>query len=434
MTKQQVVEPKKKKKFSPWAWVSTLYFAEGIPYVAVMTITVIMYKRLGIGNADIALYTSWLYLPWVIKPFWSPLVDIIKTKRWWIVSMQLLIGIGLAGVAFVLPLESFFQYSLAFFWLVAFSSATHDIAADGFYMIALDQVDQAKFVGIRSTFYRIATVFGQGILVMLVGMLERYTGKIAYSWMITFFVLSGLFIFFHLYHNAVLPRKEKISEDAEKPTMSYVLRGFGETIKTFFTKKYLLQAILFMLLFRLPEALIVKMLNPFLLDPIEVGGLGLSTEQIGLAYGTFGILGLTIGGILGGYVASKGGLKKWLWPMALSLLLPCSLFLLLAIFQPTQFWIISLAIVIDQFGYGFGFTAYMLYLMYFSEGEHKTSHYAICTGFMALSMMLPGMVAGYIQEAVGYVNFFWIVMACCIPSILVTASLKVDPKYGTKQD
>ncbi|HML71159.1 MAG TPA: MFS transporter [Macellibacteroides fermentans] len=422
----------KNKQVSPWAWVPTLYFAQGLPYVAVMTISVIMYKRLGISNTDIALYTSWLYLPWVIKPFWSPFVDLLKTKRWWVVTMQMLVGAGLAGVAFTLPTDFFFQASLAVFWLVAFSSATHDIAADGYYMLALEPHEQAFFVGIRSTFYRISTIAGQGILVMIAGALETSTGKIPMSWSITFFIMAGLFIAFCLYHKFILP-KPASDKPSVTVTASNLMKEFFATFVSFFKKKQVAVAILFMLFYRFPEAQLVKLITPFLIDPREVGGLGLTTTEIGLTYGTIGIIGLTIGGILGGILASRGGLKKWLWPMALIISLPNIAFVYLASVQPESFWVINLCVFIEQFGYGFGFTAYMLYMIYFSDGEHKTAHYAICTAFMALGMMLPGMAAGWLQEQLGYENFFIWVMICCIGTLVVTAFLKVDPNFAKKQ-
>lgn len=422
----------KNKQVSPWAWVPTLYFAQGLPYVAVMTISVIMYKRLGISNTDIALYTSWLYLPWVIKPFWSPFVDLLKTKRWWVVTMQMLVGAGLAGVAFTLPTDFFFQASLAVFWLVAFSSATHDIAADGYYMLALEPHEQAFFVGIRSTFYRISTIAGQGILVMIAGALETSTGKIPMSWSITFFIMAGLFIAFCLYHKFILP-KPASDKPSVTVTASNLMKEFFATFASFFKKKQVAVAILFMLFYRFPEAQLVKLITPFLIDPREVGGLGLTTTEIGLTYGTIGIIGLTIGGILGGILASRGGLKKWLWPMALIISLPNIAFVYLASVQPESFWVINLCVFIEQFGYGFGFTAYMLYMIYFSDGEHKTAHYAICTAFMALGMMLPGMAAGWLQEQLGYENFFIWVMICCIGTLVVTAFLKVDPNFAKKQ-
>lgn len=607
------------KKTSPWAWIPTLYFAQGLPYVAVMTISVIMYKRLGISNTDIALYTSWLYLPWVIKPFWSPFIDLLKTKRWWVVTMQMLVGAGLAGIAFTIPAPHFFQITLAIFWLVAFSSATHDIAADGFYMLALDTHDQAMYVGIRSTFYRVATIAGQGLLVILAGLLESNTGltplslevkagpqyaseialpstdyvtdsnndemhfvatpavleigtaanpaqvdsvnawvkqqniangfaapetaattqsstaakgqelskfelfikntfgenrertqhqltgnigvikvclsqqpkpgekvvlntvhktgdqsifltqgdriefnadnwnkpayitiqvdpklkeassasfestsgNIALAWSITFFVLAGFFIAICLYHKYILPKPASDRAVCEA-TASNIFKEFFATFVTFFKKKQVWVAVLFMLLYRLPEAQLVKLINPFLLDPKELGGLGLTTGQVGLVYGTIGILGLTIGGIIGGIVAAKGGLRRWLWPMAWSISLTCATFVYLSYYQPDSLFIINLCVFIEQFGYGFGFTAYMLYLIYFSDGEHKTAHYAICTAFMALGMMLPGMAAGWLQELIGYKHFFYWVMICCVATIAVCAFIKIDPNYGKK--
>ena len=609
----------KNKQRSPWAWIPTLYVAEGLPYVAVMTISVILYKRMGISNTDIALYTSWLYLPWVIKPFWSPFVDLLKTKRWWIYSMQVLIGAGMAGIAFMIPVPLFFQGTLAFFWLMAFSSATHDIAADGFYMLALDSNNQAKFVGIRSTFYRIATIMGQGVLIILAGFIESSTGlepvkldisaspqyakttltiptptiteqpgdlrflttestirvetkifdkdsarlflqqievlnqsngfisdesadthtvqateagwwsttvaqplgrwiqdrfgekreqfdsdqagnlavaavwlskqpseeialntsmnkgdksisliqgerltfnesnwnkpayivfqldpkltgtstaeykglsgNIPFAWSITFFVLSGLFIFFAFYHKFFLPKPE-IDKPGDQVSAGTIRKDFTDTFVSFFKKPQVGAAIFFMLTFRFSEAQVVKMINPFLLDTRDIGGLGLTTGEVGLAYGTVGIIALTLGGIIGGLVAAKGGLRKWLWPMTLSMLLTTLAFVYLSFSQTASLPVIHSCIFIEQFGYGFGFTAYMLYMMYFSEGKQKTAHYAICTGFMALGMMIPGMFAGWMQEILGYNHFFVWVMICSIVPIIAVALLKVDPTYG----
>ncbi len=612
---------------SPWAWIPTLYFAEGIPYVVAMTVSVIMYKRLGISNTNIALYTSWLYLPWVIKPFWSPFVDLIKTKRWWIISMQLLIGAGLAGVAFLIPVPFFFQATLGVLWLLAFSSATHDIAADGFYMLALDSGQQSFFVGIRSTFYRLAMIMGQGVLIILAGSLEIATGteplkfnvqssatsntefvadipfirdstakeaafiafptdlvlstqnispdefakmkgfaktenekngfilaeststslnaneksswwsnqvaspladfirrnfgekkeidlsiasgtkvgnagiiavtlnkkpesgkemvlnsrfsggdksislvsgerlvfnennwdKPAYlvvqldkkltseisgtftaasgnlplAWSITFYILAGFFILVFVYHRFALPKPD--SDAPKNHTANEILKEFGLTFKSFFQKEGIGLAITFMLLFRLAEAMLVKLASPFLLDTHEAGGLGLTTGQVGFIYGTVGVISLTVGGILGGIVASRNGLKYWLWPMTLAITMPNLAYVYLSWFMPDNMFFINLAVAIEQLGYGFGFTAYMLYLIYFSDGEHKTAHYAICTGFMALGMMLPGMIAGWIQELIGYSHFFIFVMICTIPTLLLIPFLKVDKNFGKKK-
>jgi len=610
----------KTKKQSPWSWVPTLYYAQGIPYVIVMTVSVIMYKRMGVSNADIALYTSWLYLPWVIKPFWSPIVDLFKTKRWWIVTMQLIVGAGLAGVALTLPLPDFFRYSLAFLWLLAFSSATHDIAADGFYMLGLSQGQQSYFVGIRSTFYRLAMITGQGLLIILAGFFEVFTGQepvrftveagpqhnevlqeavkpkipengeltfvvsheqlqiateliskneadsiknwvaaenmvngfvlpdpdlekgpswwarsisqplgtwlrgkmgrteesdpileqyrgnmgligislsqdpgedheiilntdfrrgdasikltqgerleftsenwnktawllfqvdhrldreaIAYfegrsgnipmAWTLTFVILAGLFLCFFLYHKFFLPRP-----DNDKATLREnghgVFYEFFETLATFFQKENIGPALAFLLLFRLGEAQLVKMASPFLLDARQIGGLGLTTGDVGLIYGTIGILSLTLGGILGGIMASRKGLKFWILPMAIAINLPNLMYVYLSFAQPESFWLISGSVAVEQFGYGFGFTAYMLFMIYFSEGKSKTAHFAICTGLMALGMMVPGMVSGWIQEIIGYQNFFVWIMICTIPGFLVIRFLKIDKSFGIKE-
>lgn len=584
-----------------------------------------MYKRLGLSNTDAALYTSWLYLPWVIKPLWSPFVDLLKTKRWWIVTTQFLIGMGFATVAFFIPTTFFLQSTLAVLWLIAFSSATHDIAADGFYMLALDSSQQSFFVGIRSTFYRIASITGQGLLVIIAGSLETYTGleplqftaessnikqtevmfqpqndnvpatknmtfvafpsnlvlntnnittdslnkiktfaskqnqlhnfiaiektaeekkkdhdswwtrrvseplgnfiktnfgekkdaiagsdgkvgnaglvavqltkqpepgknvvlnssfakgdksisllagerivftsknwnKPAYlvvqldyklkdqvksefkgisgnirlAWSITFFILAGFFTLIFIYHRFVLPRPV-----SDHPTVTNsavdIFREFGHTFASFFQKPGVGLAITFMLLYRLGEAMLVKMSSPFLLDPREIGGLGLTTGQVGLVYGTVGVISLTLGGIVGGFAASRNGLKYWIWPMALCITFPHLAYLYLSWFTPESLILINIAVAVEQFGYGFGFTAYMLYMIYFSDGEHKTAHYAICTGFMALGMMLPGMIAGWLQELLGYNHFFIWVMICAIPTLAIIPFLKIDREFGIKR-
>jgi len=652
------------KKRNPWAWVPTLYFAEGIPYVVVNTVAVILYKRLGISNTDIALFTGLLYLPWVIKPFWSPFVDLIKTKRWWVVLMQLFIAIGFVAIAFFIPLSFYFKATLLVFWLIAFSSATHDIAADGYYMLALDDGQQSFFVGIRSTFYRFASITGQGLLIILAGFLETSTGmepmrfeiqstnnivqttdwksalstvpesssegtftafpaedsteagigavgaggkaggeavgvagetdgtfttfpsqlqlntanistdslnrlkqfaisynqqngfihidnvvsengteswwqktvskawkmnisrplgswiknnfgekqevissnvltgnagivaiklnqkplegeefilntrlksgdksitlisgerlafneenwdKPAYmvvqldkklndktittfeatsgnlqlAWSIVFYILAVFFVILCIYHNFILPRPT--SDVAKDHDPKDIMKEFGRTFSTFFRKKQILAALLFMLLYRLGEAMLVKMASPFLLDGREIGGLGLTTGQVGLVYGTVGVLCLTIGGIIGGFAINRKGLKYWLWPMALCITLPHLAYLFLSWYQPQSMLAINLAVAIEQFGYGFGYTAYMMFLIFFSQGEYKTAHYAICTGFMALGMMLPGMFAGWLQELIGYHNFFIFVMICAIPTLSIIPFLKVDSDFG----
>lgn len=416
---------------SPWAWVPSLYFAEGLPYVVITTLSLVMYKCMGISNAEIAFYTSWLNLPWVIKPLWSPFVDLLRTKRFWIISMQLLLGAGMAGIAFTLPTGYFFQLSLAVFWLMAFSSATHDIAADGFYILGLTPHQQAFFVGIRSTFYRLALIAGQGLLIMLAGRLEIVTANVPYAWSITLFIAAGLMTAMWAYHSVALPRP-----DGDVPvcsvTASTLLHEFMRTFRSFFRKEGALVAVLFMLLYRLPEAQLVKMEIPFLKDALSAGGLGLSTAQIGVTQGTVGIIGLVIGGIIGGLMVSRHGLRRLMWWMVCAISIPDAVFVYLSYFPETPLLWINVCVFIEQLGYGFGFTAYMMFMIYFSRGKHSTAHYAICTAFMALGMMLPGMAAGWIQEALGYTGFFWWIMLCCGATFGVTALLDIDPEFGKK--
>jgi len=614
---------------NPWSWVPSLYFAQGIPYVIVMFVTVVMYRRLGISNAEIALYTSWLYLPWVIKPLWSPIVDLLKTKRYWIIITQLIVGAGLGSVALTIPLPDFFKITIAIFWLMAFASATHDIAADGFYMLSLSKHQQAWFVGVRSTFYRLAMITGQGLLIIIAGTIESKTGlddvdiyvtarpeieqsrlqsphdiqiseqpgevrvialpenpelstetrsqaevdsviqfarewnieqgfnpvdvdeeaariaaeekepswwnkhitqnirgflerhfapredpeldldyagnisivffhlsgepvddeivltfgrvrgdhsislvegermvftkenwnvpamavvkldpqldfatsatfqirsgNIPLAWSITFFFLAGLFVVFFLYHKFMLPYPT-----TDKPAAGEGEKNIGKeffrTFALFFKKKQIGIAIAFLLLYRFAEAQLVRLASPFLLDPQEIGGLALTTGQVGFVYGTVGLIALSLGGILGGILAARNGLRYWLWPMVAAITLPNLVFVFLSFNLPDNLLIINISIAIEQFGYGFGFTAYMLYMIYISEGEHKTAHYAICTGFMALGMMVPGMFSGWLQEIIGYQHFFvWVVIAT-IPTFIVASFIKIDPEFGKKKE
>ena len=408
-----------------------------------------MFTKMGVPNGDMALFTSLLYLPWTIKPFWSPFVDIFKTKRWWVIAMQLLMTAAFVLLTLTIPHPSadviasgqtpisLFTVMLFIFILVAFASATHDIAADGFYMLGLSEHEQASFVGIRSTFYRLSSIFGQGVLLVIAGILESRMNNIPVAWQLTLLITSVIFAILTLWHIFIVPRPandiSSLSSRGSQVSVRTIVREFIRTFITYFQKKGVLIAILFMLCYRLPEAFLIKMINPFLVAPLEKGGLALPTEDVGIVYGTIGILFLTIGGILGGWFASSRGLKGSLWWMVGCMTLPCLSFVYLSIFQPSNLVAIATSIAIEQFGYGFGFTAYMLYMMYFSEGEFKTAHYAICTAFMALSMMLPGMVAGYLQEAVGYVNFFLIVMLCCLATIGVSTLIKIDSSYGIKK-
>lgn len=425
-------------RFKPWTWVPSLYFAEGLPYVAVMTIAVILYKNLQLSNTEIAFYTSWLYLPWVIKPIWSPFVDVIKTKRLWIIAMQVLIGAAFAGIAFFLPTSFGIQLSLAIFWLLAFASATHDIAADGFYMLGLNQGDQSLFVGIRNTFYRLAMIFGQGVLVMLAGLLAE--GKVfpslkenyALAWSLVFYLLAALFIGLAIYHSFVLPKPElELNRNASLKSFTQELKS---TIVTFFQKKDIVLMFAFILCYRLGESQLVKIASPFLLDSIEKGGLGISTTHVGMIYGTFGVIALLLGGVLGGILVAQHGLKRWILWMAVLINLPDLAYFFLALYQPGVV-ITTIAVICEQFGYGFGFTAFMMYLIYVADGPHKTAHYALGTGLMALGMMLPGMVAGWINDSIGYPLFFVWVCVCTLPGIYLAYKVKqrLPDGFGKKE-
>jgi len=419
-------------KNNPWSWVPSLYFAEGLPYAMVMIVSVIMYKNLGFTNTDIALYTSWLYLPWVIKPLWSPVVDIFRTKRFWIGTMQIFIGAGLAGVALTIPTSDPLKYTMAFLWLMAFSSATHDIAADGFYMHALSSHNQAWMIGIRNTFYRFAILFSQGLLVMISGKLEIWTGDATTAWSVTFGLLGGLFIFFSIYHHWRLPFP-KSDQPHPNPNLSETVRNFINVFIAFFKKPKMGIVIIFILLYRFGEAQLVKIAPLFMLDSIEAGGLGLTTIELGFASGTIGTIMLTIGGIMGGFFAAKHGLKVWIVWMALAMKLPDLVYVFMAGTQPESYLLINVFIAIEQFGYGFGFTAYLLFMMMISDGKNKTAHYAICTGFMALGMMIPGMFSGALQEAVGYYHFFIWIMVATIPGLLLIKFLPIDSNFGKKE-
>ena len=412
----------------PYSWIPTLYFAEALPYMAVMVLSGIMYTNLGLTNTELALYTSWLYLPWVIKPLWSPVVDHFRTKRWWILAMQALVGASLAGVALTLPMAMWLRLSLACFWIMAFSSATHDIAADGFYILALNEEEQALYVGFRSTFYRIGSIFCQGILVMVAGWLEqRY--EVSLAWSITMLLMGALMVLLAGWHYAFLPRtEEKELKDEKLHNGNDIIQPFVETLRVFFSKPHLWAAVLFMLLFRLPEAQLAKMAQPFMLRTLGEGGLELSTAAVGFAYGTLGVIGLLAGGIIGGWLVSRNGLRHWLWPMVIAISLPDVVYIYLSYAQPQDLWIVNACVFTEQLGYGFGFTAYMLFLVYFSQGERSTSVFALCTAFQALGMMIPGMFAGKLADMWGFQTFFVFVCVCTVVTFIVSGLIRRDVK------
>ena len=404
---------------SPWFWIPLLNFASGLPYAVIISVSVIMYKNLGISNEDIGVYTSLLYLPWVIKPLWSPFIELNGTKRKWFLSMQLLISIAFLLVGFTVPSNGFFIMTLAIFWVAAFASASNDIASDGFYLLVLPKEQQSFFLGIRSTFYRLSLLAGNGLIVLFAGYLEHKYGDNTKAWSYTMIAVGLLMTVITVYNFIFTPRNEINSVENNKDHH----QNFATIFVSFFKKKQIGIVLAFILLFRLGESQLLKMLSPFLLDAKNLGGMALDTEAVGIIYGTFGVGALTLGGILGGIAISKQGLTKWMFPMFLAMHLPIIGFILLAFFHPTSVYYIYAVVILEQFGYGFGFTGFMMFLIHVAEGESKTAHYALATGFMALGMMLPGMLSGYIQQYLGYQHFFIWVLLATIPGLILSRFL-----------
>nr|WP_199001938.1 MFS transporter [Flavobacterium sp. ASV13] len=432
----------------PWFWIPLLNFASGLPYAVIISVSVIMYKNLGISNEDIGVYTSLLYLPWVIKPLWSPFIELTGTKRKWFLSMQLLISIAFLLVGFTIPANGFFIMTLAIFWVAAFASASNDIASDGFYLLVLPKEQQSFFLGIRSTFYRLSMLAGNGLIVLFAGYLEHKYGDNTKAWSYTM-IFVGLLMTFITVYNFIFTPKNEIN--TSKSTDKAHHQSFGTIFISFFQKKQIGLILAFILVFRLGESQLLKMLSPFLLDGKELGGMGLDTEAVGIIYGTLGIFALTIGGILGGIAISKHGLTKWMLPMFLAMHLPILGFIGLAHFQPQEIFHLHLnlyffeinsplnlytciTVILEQFGYGFGFTGFMMYLIHVAEGESKTAHYALATGFMALGMMLPGMLSGFIQKYLGYENFFIWVLLATIPGLVLSRFLDFPKDFGKKTE
>jgi PAT family beta-lactamase induction signal transducer AmpG len=416
---------------NPWAWIPTLYVAEGLPYTMAISVSVLLYSTLGLSNTATAFWTSLLYLPWVIKPLWSPLVDLLKTRRRWIWALQLISGAVFAGIALMIPAPHFVRWTIIFFGLLAFNSATHDIAADGFYMLAATEHDQSFFIGWRSVFFNVGKIIAAGGIGYVADALRERTGNLVFAWSAAFAFAAGIMLCLGIYHRFILPRSQ-----ADQPKVLLASENFSteflKTFGTFFQKPKIMLLLLFILLFRLGEAQLVKMTQPFLLDARGAGGLGLILKNVAFIYGTVGFIAFILGALLGGFVAAQNGLKSWLWPMLLAIHLPDAVFIWLAYAQPQNLLAIGTGVALEQFGYGFGSTALFLYMIYIARGEHRTAHYAICTGFMALGMMLPGMWSGKLQDLLGYPIFFtWVILAT-IPSFIVARMIPLDANFGKK--
>ncbi len=415
---------------NPWSFLPTLYFAEGLPYVLINTVSVILYKRMGLDNAHIAFWTSWLYLPWVIKMFWGPFVDVYSTKRTWILATQAAMSLCMFVTAFSLRTESFFVLSLAAFFAGAFISATYDIATDGFYMLALTEREQALFVGLRAGFYRMAMIFGTGFLVYVAGMLETSSNDIAWSWSTVLVISGSIFATAALYHKFILPFP--MTDGEHSAAAGKQEASFLEVMRAYFGQEKIGVMLAFILLYRLGEAMLLKLVPPFLLDQGSAGGLGLTTKEVGLVYGTVGVVSLVGGGVLGGWLISRYGFKRCVWPMVIIMHLPDLFFVYIACARPGIGLVYPL-VALEQFGYGLGFTVFTVFLMYSANGRYKTSHYAISTGIMALGMMLPGFVSGWLQQTLGYKMFFIIVCCMTIPGMLTIPFLAKDKMEGGRE-
>lgn len=414
----------------PYAWVPSLYMGEALPFSAVMLLSLVMFKEMGVTDSQITLYTGWLGTPWVIKPIWSPIVDNLKTKRWWIVSMQFLMGVALAMVALTLPTAFWLKASLAVLMVIAFASATHDISADGFYIIALSDKDQELYVGVRNTFYRVGLVIGQGGLVLLVGYMQEGTfgawlQPMLSSWMAVFIIMAALMVVLGVYHACVLPKVERSVH--ERFDIGEQVREFVKTLRVFVGKPHIVSALCFILLFRLPEGLLTKIVPLFLMRSADEGGLAMSDTDFGLIYGTLGVIGLLAGGLVGGWAVSRWGLKRCLWPLVMCITLPDVVYVYLSYCPTDNMWLVGSCVCVEQIGYGLGFAAYTLYLVTFSRGERSTAVFSICTAGQYLGgVMLPGMVSGLISENIGYQKFFLLIMLFCLVTFAVTAIVKID--------
>jgi PAT family beta-lactamase induction signal transducer AmpG len=414
-----------------WTWVPTVYFVSGAPYVLVNTVSSVLYADLGYSNTEVGAYTSWFYLPWVIKPLWSPLVDAVGTKRGWVIGTQLVLAVAALGVVGAVSSGPWFlASSLLAFGAMAFASATHDVAADGFYLLGLKEQTQAAFVGIRSTAYRLAMMAGEGQLLVLAGALAVGLGGKVAGWSGAFAVAGGALLALALLHAVSLPRPAADGPVGDRHALA---AEFGTAFRTFFARPGMARILPFLLLYRFAEAQLVKMMGPFLLADRALGGLGLTKGEIGWAKGTVGVAFLVLGGILGGLAISRHGLRRWLWPMVAILHLPDLVFLAFAVWQPSDLRAITAGIAIEQFGYGFGFTAYTMFLIHVADGPRKTTHYAIGTGLMALGMMVPGWWSGWLADALGWKGFFLWVAASIVPSAAVALLVEVPEGFGRRR-
>ena len=420
----------KNQSVNPLKWVPSLYFAMGLPFVVLNMVSVVMFKDLGVADAQIAFWTSLIMWPWTIKFLWSPFLEIFRTKKFFVVITQLVSGVFFGLAALALHLPSFFAVCIALFAVVAFSGATHDIAADGVYMSELDEKNQAKYIGWQGAFYNLAKLVATGGLVWFAGWLyNRFAGEnpdavasfdaYARSWMIIFFILGAVLVVLGLYHSRCLP--STAVADHKEASLKEGLHGLKEVIVDFFTKKHIWFYIAFIILYRLGEGFVMKIVPLFLKAETAKGGLALSNQEIGLYYGTFGAGAFLLGSLLAGYYIAHFGLKRTLFTLCCIFNIPFAVYAFLAAFQPESMWLIGGGIVLEYFGYGFGFVGLTLFMMQqVAPGRHQMAHYAFASGIMNLSVMVTGAVSGYLSDALGYKTFFLVVLVFTIPAFLIT--------------
>ena len=406
------------KSINPICWVPTVYFAMGLPFVALSMVSVLMFSDMGVSNAQIAFWTSLIMLPWTLKPLWSPFLEMFKTKKYFVVATQMVTGVAFGLVALSLPLPDFFCYAIAFMGVIAFSGATHDIAGDGVYLTELNATMQAKYIGWQGAFYNLAKILTNGGLVYLAGSLKDSI-SIVHAWMVIMGICAAIMVVLSLYHVRMLPSGGAASGDVR--TVKDAMHMLWEVIRTFFQKKYIVWYICFIILYRFAEGYAMKIVPLFLKAGIDQGGLGLPVQEIGIIYGTFGAAAFVLGSILAGYYISALGLRKTLFSLCCVFNIPFVVYLLLAIYQPSNVWVIGSAIVFEYFGYGFGFIGLTLFMMQqVAPGKHQMAHYAFASGIMNLGVMIPGMMSGYLSDWLGYRNFFIWVLVATIPAFLVT--------------
>jgi PAT family beta-lactamase induction signal transducer AmpG len=402
----------------PLTWIATVYFAMGLPFVALAQASSLMFKNLGISDTQIALWTSLIMIPWTFKPLWSPILEMFRTKKIFVVTTQMVTGISFALVAFSLHLPDFFAYAIAFMAIIAFSGATHDIATVGVYLNELNPQQQSKYVGWQGAFYNIAKIFSGGALVYVAGELEKTMG-VTMAWTIVMLIYALIMILLSIYHMKFLPLGQSAVEDVR--SLSEGWRTLKDVAISFFQKKNIVMSILFVIFYRFAEGFAIKIAPLFLKADVADGGLGLSTSQIGMIYGVVGSAAFVLGSILAGNMTSRRGLKKSLLLLCASFNLPFAVYFFLSHYQPDNIFLISSAIAVEYFGYGFGFVGLILYIMQqISPGKYKTAHYAFADGIMALGFMLPSMLSGYFSDLLGYKTFFVMVLVATIPSFIVT--------------